>query len=204
MPPFDEREILRYAGGKGEIDGETKALLAACIQECANKLSYRVTHLILPKAAFLEKVRGAKESKGLSAALCDCEEVAVFAATVGIEMDRLLTRYASVSPAKALFFQAIGAERIEALCDAFCGELCKQGRYPRRRFSPGYGDFPLEAQRDILGILDAARKIGVGLTDSLLMTPTKSVTAVAGLGKSPADEKKGCASCLKKDCEYRL
>ena len=51
------------------------------------------------------------------------------------------------------------------------------------RDSPGYGDFPLEAQREILVILDTPRKIGVSLTDSLLMVPSKSVSAVIGVAR---------------------
>ncbi len=203
LPPFDKGEILRYAGARGEVGEEVEALLAECLKECENKLSPRVTHLIVARAELLEKIPLARESKGLANALCDSEEVVLFAATLGIEMDRLLHRYGAISPAKALLFQAIGAERIEAVCDGFCAELTRLGYYPRRRFSPGYGDFPLEAQRELLTLLNASKKIGVSLTDSLLMLPTKSVTALAGLSKTPVDGKGSCATCGRADCVYR-
>lgn len=51
------------------------------------------------------------------------------------------------------------------------------------RYSPGYADFPLSAQRELLALLDAPRKVGVSLTDSLLMVPSKSVSAVIGVRK---------------------
>ena len=49
------------------------------------------------------------------------------------------------------------------------------------RYSPGYGDFPLTAQRELLSLLDAPRKVGVSLTDTLLMVPSKSVSAIIGV-----------------------
>ena len=54
------------------------------------------------------------------------------------------------------------------------------------RYSPGYADFPLAAQRELLALLDAPRKVGVSLTDSLLMVPSKSVSAVIGVKPATA------------------
>lgn len=202
LPPFDEREILRYAGVRGEADGNVLALLGECLRECEGAFSFRACYLEVPVTAEL-----LGESKGLKKNLCGCERATLFAATVGLGIDRLIAKYANVSPAKALLFQAIGAERIEALCDRLCGELAaekaKAGLYPRPRFSPGYGDFPLERQREFFGLLDCPRKIGLTLTDSLLMSPTKSVTAVVGWSELPKSSARGCASCNKKDCDFK-
>ena len=78
--------------------------------------------------------------------------------------------------------QALGAERIEALCDAFCDSLISEkGVLLRPRFSPGYGDLPLEVQKDIFSLLECHKRIGVSLNESLLMSPSKSVTAFVGL-----------------------
>ena len=49
------------------------------------------------------------------------------------------------------------------------------------RFSAGYGDFSLEFQRNICDALDCQRKIGITLQESLIMLPTKSVTAIIGI-----------------------
>ena len=85
---------------------------------------------------------------------------------------------------KELFFQAIGAERIEALCDAFEAELradlASEGKYLGARFSPGYGDLPLTLQRDVFAALKPEKTLGLTLGENLLMTPTKTVTAIAG------------------------
>ncbi len=181
-PAFDKKEILRYAKCK-EADELVEGLLNECLRECENAFSYRVCYRVFEAERFLEKFGG--NSKALRKNLDGCTYAVAFASTVGISIDRLIAKYANVSAAKALLFQAIGAERIESLCEAFCGEIkaqaAEKGFIPRPRFSPGYGDFPLETQRELFLALDCARKLGVSLTESLLMTPTKSVTAVVGL-----------------------
>ena len=140
--------------------------------------------------------------------LAGCEEVLLLGATVGLELDRLINRYSRVAPAKALMLQAIGAERIEALCDSYCDQLAQQeeqrGRYLRSRFSPGYGDLPLAMQRELFRVLDCPGKIGLTLNDSMMMSPSKSVTALIGIGEERVEcgaEK--CAACKNYDCVYR-
>ena len=73
------------------------------------------------------------------------------------------------------------------------------------RFSPGYGDFPFSQQRDFFDVLDITRRIGVSLTESGLMLPQKSVTALIGVSDRPqAHRHRGCASCiLFEDCGFR-
>ena len=82
--------------------------------------------------------------------------------------------------------QALGSERVEALCDEFEKDIKKElggeGVFFRPRFSPGYGDLPLEFQKDIFRLLECPRRIGISLGESLLMTPSKSVTAIIGFG----------------------
>lgn len=199
-PPIDEREILRYAGSQN-ADGDLRALLQECLLESENALSYRACYCRLSTADFFRLVDGAKQSKGVQARLCGCDEVILFAASVGLGIDRLMEKYGKISPLKALLFQAVGAERIESLCECLCGYLQSEYGELTARFSAGYGDFPLSAQKDIFRLLSCPKHIGVSLTDSLLMTPTKSVTAFVGVGKS--GEKFGCGVCDKKDCQLR-
>ena len=184
---FNRAEIFRYAGVKG-ADSSMTELLEQCIDECKDCFSYNVCYTELPVEFSGELIKfGGVEtsSKSLGLALEGCERVVVFAATVGIEIDRLIKKYSITSPSRAVMLQAIGAERIESLCDAFCADLSAEfsvkGFSLRPRFSAGYGDFPLECQRDIFALLNDGRQIGLCLNDSFLMSPTKSVTAVIGL-----------------------
>ena len=113
-----------------------------------------------------------------------CAEAYLVCGTLGPGLDALQRRVSVTSGADALIAQAVGAALIERYMDGVEDEIRVElapGETLRVRYSPGYGDFPLAAQRDILAILDASRRIGVSLTDSLLMVPSKSVSAVVGV-----------------------
>lgn len=185
-PPFCEREILRYAGCK-EPDGEMLALVRSCIEEMKPKLTYKVCYRPLQVQICGDSCdfgACAFRSQKLAKNLQNCQTAVLFAATIGLEIDRLIAKYGRISPSRAWIFQAIGAERIEALCDVFCADMAREyNAVARPRFSPGYGDLPLDSQRDIFSILAPEKHAGVFLTDSLLMSPSKSVTAIVGLHK---------------------
>lgn len=211
-PPVNERECLRYAGCNfKEASAEERQLFADCLAEIEGKLSYKVCwdrFLVKKEGASLDFGFTKVDSAGLAKNLEGCGEIILFAATIGLEIDRAIRRYTRLSPAKALFFQAIGAERIESLCDAFCEEqreeLQAEGKFLKPRFSPGYGDLSLEMQRDIFRVLDCPRKIGLTLNESLLMSPSKSVTAIIGIsGEEYQQEKNKCGVCQNSDCAYR-
>ena len=121
-PAVNEREILRYAGVPAEAP-ELAGPLADCLAEIKGKLSCQVCWREFPITCRGERLDlgfTETDAKALQKNLQGCDSVIVFAATVGLEIDRLIARYGAISPSKALLFQAIGAERIESLCDAFC------------------------------------------------------------------------------------
>lgn len=204
--PFCEKEILRYAGCRGERE-EISVVLKECIDEVKDKLTYKVCYRELSIKTVGDTCDFevfSVHSEKLARNLKGCEKVILFAATVGVEIDRLIGKYGRLSPTKALLFQAIGAERIEALCDAFCADIKKEyntGLEPR--FSPGYGDLPLSAQKNIFAVLDPERRIGLTLNSSLLMSPSKSVTAFVGLGSTEKTSSNKCSLCEKTDCTLR-
>ncbi len=181
LPPVDEKEVLRYAGVKTP-DEATLALLRECEDLAANAAEPKVCWTLVP-VAFTEKgvdLGFAKTpSQGLRRALEGCEKAAVFCATVGMGFDRLIAKNRPF-PARVLILQALGAERAEALCDLFCDSLHKLGD-PAPRFSPGFGDLPLSFQTPVFALLAPQKTLGVTLGETLLMTPAKSVTAIAGI-----------------------
>lgn len=121
-------------------------------------------------------------SQSLAAHLAGCKRVILFAATLGAAFDRELQKQSRLSPARAYDLQMQGLREIEAFCDTLCAELEKeQGKMLKKRFSPGYGDLSLEVQREIFRVLDPAKHIGLCLSDSCVMTPSKSVTAFVGV-----------------------
>ncbi len=185
---YDRGEILRYAGVRGDASEEIKDLLDSCIKELDGRLSYRVCFSEFPICitdGYADLGFMKTESALVTRLLAGCEKVILFAATVGLGADRLILRYGTSSPSRALMLQAIAAERIESLCDAFCDDITADakasGYSVRPRFSPGYGDLQIEVQRDIFKVLNCQKNIGVSLNDSLIMSPSKSVTAFIGL-----------------------
>jgi len=209
----DRKEALRYLGlGKHEPDPETERLLEECIRETEKAADLR--HLIREYPLTIEddgtidggcfRVKSANLKKNLSG----CDSVLVMAVTVGAEVDRLLARYGKLSVAKAVVMQAVAAAMVEAYCNELNAmwkkEYLEKGLYLRPRFSPGYGDFPLSAQKQILDGLEAGKRIGITLTEGFLMLPSKSVTAVIGVSRAPAAcVIEGCEACRKKDCAFR-
>ena len=186
---INKREILRYIGAREESESLSK-LIDECLYEIEGKLCYNVCYAEFPVNIGDRVDLGfmSVDSKDLKKNLIGCESVIAFAATVGLEIDRIVARNAVFSQTKALIFDGIGAERIESLCDAFNDDMkaekAREGYSLCPRFSAGYGDFPISAQRDIFAVLDCQRKIGLSLSDSLLMTPKKSVTAIIGVKRT--------------------
>ena len=115
-----------------------------------------------------------------------CHAAYLVCGTLGAAFDIFQRREAALSGANALVIQAVGAAMIEEWMNMTNGEIRRElceGESLLARYSPGYGDFPLAAQRQLLSLLDAPRTVGVSLTDTLLMVPSKSVSAIIGVKK---------------------
>ena len=210
---WNDRELLRYLGCKnGTVpDENTKVLIDQCKQELEQAASPRVTWREYPLSIqdhVIDMTCFQTRSKSLERNLKDCEQILLFAATLGSQVDVLLHRYNMIQMSKAVVMQAASVAMLETFGDEENQKLNdayqEKGWYLRPRFSPGYGDFPLECQRQIAPALELSKRIGVTLTDSLLMAPSKSVTAVIGLSRLPRNcTVQGCEVCAKRDCAYR-
>lgn len=210
LPPLRREEALRYAGVKTPTP-ELSVLLEDAWKEAEPLLSGKVCWQEFPMMTDGDRIDLGfikLRSDSLESHFSGCERVMVFAATLGLPLDRLIARYSPLSPARALMLQAIGTERVEALCNVFCEEIRKEaessGLCTTSRFSPGYGDLPLSLQQDIFRVLDCPRRIGLSLNESLLMSPSKSVTAMIGIGQRLSCQPSiGCEGCGKNDCIHR-
>lgn len=206
------KEILRYLGyGKHEADSAVLDLIASCVEELKGAVNPKYLSREFPLTLDNDSIDGGcfrTESRNLHKNLEDCVGIIVFAATLGTGADYLLGRYSRVKMSRAVVLQAAAAALLEEFCNQVCGKLAKEyekkGRFLRLRFSPGYGDFSLEVQPQLLDALEAGKRLGIKLTDSFLMMPSKSVTAVMGISeKSVRCRLEGCEACQKKDCLYR-
>ncbi len=183
--PVEVREVLRYMGTR-DADDELLRVLDECVAEAKGVLSATLCY-----DEFDISVNGDEidlgfckvQSRDLAKNLSGCDRAVVFAATVGLGVDRLISKYKNASPTKALCISAIGSERVEALCDEFCRMIDEKYAFVRPRYSAGYGDLDLGIQKDIFRALGCTKSIGISLGESLLMTPVKSVTAIVGVKK---------------------
>ena len=206
--PFDEKEILRYAMLPSFASAPEELPLRECLAAAKGAAQCRAVWRRYPLARDGEGLDlgfARTDSRDLRQHLEGCGEILLFACTAGAETDRRIARAKLQSPAKGLLMHAIGAQQVEGGCDRLCRRLAEA--FPDRqltdRFSPGYGDLPIELQRDVFRVLECARWIGLTLNESLMMSPTKSVTAIVGLGCGAARESAGCRACGKTDCLYR-
>ena len=214
MIKADRKEIFRYLGYRGR---EPETGVAEAADSCAAALQTVVEPRHVRRVLPLEWVSADRfriegmdvVSRNLSRNLRGCSEVCLMAATLGLGPDRLVQRAEALGKmSRAVILQAAAAAMIEAYCDDVNEEIrmeaASKGLFLRPRFSPGYGDFSLEHQTELFRILEVQKKIGVTLTGSLLMMPSKSVTAVIGLSKENTHcMVQGCEVCGKQDCSFR-
>lgn len=135
--------------------------------------------------ARLEELRAEAPLRPRGTYLRDGDRI-LLCGTIGAEFDAWQRRLSVTSAADALFSQQIGLEEVEKVMDELEREAASSlssGEYLEPRRSPGYADMPLSMSRDILIKLDAPRRIGVSITDSCLLVPSKSVTAVCRITK---------------------
>lgn len=203
---IDPKEVAVYLGyySANGIDEKT---ITESISEFKNNSDFRACCVKVPvritenrvDLGFMET-----ESKSLKINLEGCDEAFILAATTGINSQRLIERNAVVSPIKGIVSDCVGSAAIEAFCDKINLSLSDNPDFLRPRFSPGYGDLCIDCQKKIVEFLCTNKNIGLSLTESLMMVPKKSVTAIIGIGKEKNKCKgNGCMTCKSENCPYR-
>ena len=203
LEKLNRNEAVRYLGGAGiRLNNRMDVLMDECEKAVLEKASPK--YLYVEKDLPCPQIMGGKD---IESHLNGCEKAIVMCATVGSEVDKLI-RISQISDmARAVVMDSLASVAVEQVCNAFDKIIAeKYSDYNMTfRFSPGYGDYPIELQKIILQMLDAPKKIGLCTNDNFLLTPTKSVTAVLGLSKNPIERKKrGCAICnMRETCKFR-
>lgn len=224
LTELNYNEILMYLGHRGqEIPEELDAQIRSCMEKVVQTARPRLTYCVLPveNKVVTDFPLPGEDMKNL---IGQSREVVLMAATLGPEIDRLLQRMEIRNMADALIMDACASTAIENVCNAFCEDLAAELRqehaaelsdevmtedhpavYLTDRFSPGYGDLPLDTQKLFCEKLKTGNRIGLTLTPSSLMVPRKSVTAIIGICDHPVRlRKKGCESCnMFRTCEFR-
>ena len=208
----DVKEVLRYLGYRGNPgDKQILEAIDSCMAELGRAVTPRSVSQLLT-VTFKDNivVLGSMqiECNELLGHLDGCKEAILFAATLGTQADFLLERTSKMDMSRAVVLQACAAAMMESYCDEceleFSAEAAQRGLYLRPRYSPGYGDFSISHQHELLRILASQKKIGLTATDGCMLVPTKSVTAVIGLtSEKTSCHIAKCMGCQSLNCPFR-
>lgn len=127
-----------------------------------------------------------------------CERCILMSLTLGVRADGLLRTLESSDMSAAVVCDTLCSVLTEQLCDEAQSQIAAEysGRFITQRYSPGYGDLPLDTNKSIAKLLDTPKRIGVSVTESCLLLPRKSVTAIIGISeKETKGHLAGCENC---------
>lgn len=208
-------EVLKYLGHKKqninedvdqiieEAIRESKILIAPkyVFSEYKTILSdayvgFEGTKLVLPGHDIMEHLRYAKTT-------------VLMAVTVGGMIEKKISYYEKTNLTKAIILDACATTSVEAICDCIEEEVREKAEKDNLtitfRYSPGYGDLPIDVQRDFVDTLNATKMIGLTVSEHNLLMPRKSVTAIIGIiPKDVETKKRNCEVCKNyKNCNFR-
>ncbi len=209
MPDLNYNEILMYLGHRGqEVTPEIERQIRTCMGEVRDAAVPRLVYSRLPvKEGQINNFP--MEGQDIRGVLHPCCEAVLLAVTIGVRVEQILMRYEVTNMADAVIMDACASVAVENVCDQFEEEMREQleneGLFLTSRFSPGYGDLPIDTQIRMCEVLNTSRRIGLTVTDRYIMVPRKSVTAVMGISKKPQElRKRGCEACgMFLNCPYR-
>ena len=205
-------EALRYAGVPSpppeELRREVAEVAAQMTRSVTPRWRWRLFELEhTPEGPYLPALNLFLPGRTAALMLKECTQAALLACTLGAVFDARLRAAQARDMAKAVLLDGCGSAWVEAGCDEAEGELSERlpGRFLTDRFSPGYGDLPLSLQPAICGALDTQRTLGLYVTDSCLLNPGKSVTAIVGVADRPQMARvRGCRYCsMNQTCQLR-
>lgn len=206
-------EALRYMGVRGEPDCATAAAVEKCEKMLLSALQPRFIYRdflisdIDESSVTLSGCTIKFTGKDIVKHLTGCERAVLMCATLSAGADKLIRRCQTEDMLSGLCCDALASAAVEQVCD-YAGEVIRD-EFPEYfhtwRFSPGYGDLPIDLQKEFIRVLDAPRKIGLCASENFILTPRKSVTAVIGLSRTELPKiRRGCVTCMMGEhCEFR-
>ncbi len=212
LTKINQNEALRYLGYRKGMDiTDIRPSLDICEKRLIERASARYIYKIFP----IEFTTGVAISgsnivfsgEDIKNHLKNCTHIIILTATLGASVDMLINSLQKTNMSEALITDSLANAAIEQVCNKAEEDISKalNGKHFTWRFSPGYGDFPLDYQSKIIEITQSSKKIGLCVNPSGMLIPVKSVTAIIGISDSPIEKgRRGCVVCnLKDTCQYR-
>ncbi len=206
--PIDKKEILRYLGYKNqEIDEITNNLIDEAIEEIKKIVEKRYVYKVFDisrkeNKIFLENTKFELKGDNIKEHLKKSKKCILLGISLGHKIDTRIRYYEKISMDKALILDACATTVIEDISNEICKKIAKTLKKDEksltRRYSPGYGDLSLDIQGKFLSLIDARKTIGLTSTNSNILIPRKSITAIMGIIDIKDKEKKPtCRDCNK-------
>ena len=199
---IDDQEILRLLAHQKRKEKTSKPKLPNFIEE-VKTLSKDLLH---PQGMF--KIVDKKALKG-EPYFKGQDMIVLGLCTIGEELENKVSQLNQKGNlAQAVILDAMGSVATESAADFLNLQICewcqKRSLGSSQRFSPGYGNWPLEGQKFVFSLLPAER-IKVRLNQSCMMIPRKSVSFAIKIGEEfrSLRKKRICEICNLKDCPYR-
>lgn len=212
----NKHEVLRYLGYRNQlIDKLTNDLIEESMNEMRDLIRPRYIYKFFnikrrEEEIYLSNSNFNLVGESIKKHLSKSEECILIAVTLGNGVDTKIRYYEKISMAKALILDACATVAIEEVCDKVCEELKEKMQSENKtltlRYSPGYGDLPIDIQKSFLTILDTGNTIGLTASSHNILIPRKSVTSIVGVVEK--DEKNmgkhHCLECNKyENCIFR-
>lgn len=188
------REVLRrlgYPPETREIPNEVGRIFEQEIQSAPSLLEPKGVYRLLHVESREDKIltfQGTSfviRSRQVIQMLRESDPVVLFMVTIGPNLEKEVENlFDREETARGVILDAIGSETADAVANKLHREVLKKfaenkGLTITPRFSPGYGDWPVTVQSEVLNICDGG-SIGISVNESSLMIPRKSVSAVLG------------------------
>ena len=198
-----KENALKYLGYlDNQVDSNTEILLNEFLKELEQvtpKFMYRI-YTLTHHPLTIKELNLTINYPDLIDLFDSCDRIVIIACTLGLQLDQQLRYYSKINLTKMTVMDALASSYIEIKCDEY---EAKQNFGKRTfRFCPGYGNVPLELNKNLANALNCSKHIGLTVQESNLLLPQKSMIGLIGLG----DEKltKHCFSCVNKEnCMYR-
>ena len=212
LTAVDLPQAFRYMGMHAAPDETMLRLAKNCEKRLLASILPRYIHLVCQlrhteQGVLCEGTTLLLTGADIAAHLAGCDRAAVLCATLSSGADAAIRQAGAFDVLAGMMTDAMASALTEQLCDAAEAEILAglPGLHPTWRYSPGYGDLPLTVQGDLLRTVNAEKRLGVTLSDSGMLIPSKTVTAVIGLSSKPIPKgKRGCAVCnMNQTCPYR-
>ena len=217
-PKFDMDMVQRLLGRrkKDRLTRATRRRVDTYYRPVLNRLAPLVTWKVygladLEAGAVRLENGVCLNSRKMTRTLAGAEKVVCFVATVGAGIDRMIDSFVKKGRvADAYVIDALGSGAVEHTAqtfqDDFVATFSRRPYVAGLRFSPGYCDWPIKEQNTIFSLLDCSN-IGVNLSDTALMDPRKTVSAVFGLYRTSRAptllSANPCRRCGHEDCIAR-